>query len=99
VPVLGDIELFAWEVRERSAAKVLAVTGTNGKSTVTALTGAPAARGRHRLRSRRKYRPAGARCAGEAAATRHPPRGRWSSPATSSKPPGQLEPDAARCST
>ena len=39
VPVLGDIELFAWEVRERSAAKVLAVTGTNGKSTATALTG------------------------------------------------------------
>jgi UDP-N-acetylmuramoylalanine--D-glutamate ligase len=39
VPVLGDIELFAWEVRDRSRAKVLAVTGTNGKSTVTALTG------------------------------------------------------------
>jgi UDP-N-acetylmuramoylalanine--D-glutamate ligase len=39
VPVVGDIELFAWEVRERSAAKVLAITGTNGKSTVTALTG------------------------------------------------------------
>ncbi|HEV8097415.1 MAG TPA: UDP-N-acetylmuramoyl-L-alanine--D-glutamate ligase [Burkholderiales bacterium] len=39
VPVLGDIELFAWEVRARSPAKVLAVTGTNGKSTVTALAG------------------------------------------------------------
>ena len=39
VPVLGDIELFAWEVRDRSAARVLAVTGTNGKSTATALTG------------------------------------------------------------
>jgi UDP-N-acetylmuramoylalanine--D-glutamate ligase len=35
IPVLGDIELFAWENR----APVLAVTGTNGKSTVTALTG------------------------------------------------------------
>ena len=35
VPVVGDIELFAWAVKE----KVLAVTGTNGKSTVTALTG------------------------------------------------------------
>jgi len=35
VPVLGDIELFAWENR----APVLAVTGTNGKSTVTALAG------------------------------------------------------------
>jgi len=35
IPVLGDIELFAWQNR----APVLAVTGTNGKSTVTALTG------------------------------------------------------------
>ena len=35
IPVLGDIELFAWHAR----APVLAVTGTNGKSTVTALTG------------------------------------------------------------
>ncbi len=35
VPVLGDVELFAW----RNKSKVLAVTGTNGKSTVTALTG------------------------------------------------------------
>ena len=33
LPVLGDVELFAWYVRE----PVLAVTGTNGKSTVTAL--------------------------------------------------------------
>jgi UDP-N-acetylmuramoylalanine--D-glutamate ligase len=35
IPVVGDIELFAWAAR----GKVLAVTGTNGKSTVTALTG------------------------------------------------------------
>ena len=35
IPVVGDIELFAWAVR----GKVLAVTGTNGKSTVCALTG------------------------------------------------------------
>ena len=35
IPVLGDIELFAWQNR----APVLAITGTNGKSTVTALTG------------------------------------------------------------
>ncbi len=40
LPVLGDIELFAWAVRERTRSKVLAVTGTNGKSTVSALTGA-----------------------------------------------------------
>ncbi len=39
IPVVGDIELFAWAVRGNSAAKVLAVTGTNGKSTVTALAG------------------------------------------------------------
>jgi UDP-N-acetylmuramoylalanine--D-glutamate ligase len=35
IPVLGDIELFAWYVRE----PVLAITGTNGKTTVTALAG------------------------------------------------------------
>ncbi len=38
IPIVGDIELFAWAVRE-TPAKVLAITGTNGKSTVTALTG------------------------------------------------------------
>lgn len=37
IRVLGDIELFAWAVRARSQAKILAITGTNGKSTVTAL--------------------------------------------------------------
>jgi UDP-N-acetylmuramoylalanine--D-glutamate ligase len=35
IPVVGDIEVFAWQNR----APVLAITGTNGKSTVTALTG------------------------------------------------------------
>ena len=35
IPVIGDIELFAWSAQ----GKVLAVTGTNGKSTVTALVG------------------------------------------------------------
>ncbi len=39
IPVLGDIELFAWRVRANSDARVLAITGTNGKTTVTALTG------------------------------------------------------------
>ena len=38
IPVVGDIELFAWHVRSKTASKVVAVTGTNGKSTVTALT-------------------------------------------------------------
>jgi UDP-N-acetylmuramoylalanine--D-glutamate ligase len=35
IPIVGDIELFAWARR----GKLLAVTGTNGKSTVTALAG------------------------------------------------------------
>lgn len=39
IPVLGEIELFAWHVRAPNGTRVLAVTGTNGKSTVTALTG------------------------------------------------------------
>jgi UDP-N-acetylmuramoylalanine--D-glutamate ligase len=45
VPVVGDIELFAQELRARASAaparaQLLAVTGTNGKTTVTALVGA-----------------------------------------------------------
>ena len=49
LPVVGDIELFAWAVRERTGRErtgrvqpgpiILGVTGTNGKSTVAALTG------------------------------------------------------------
>jgi UDP-N-acetylmuramoylalanine--D-glutamate ligase len=39
IPVLGEIELFAWHVRAHNGARVLAVTGTNGKTTVTALAG------------------------------------------------------------
>jgi UDP-N-acetylmuramoylalanine--D-glutamate ligase len=39
IPVLGDIELFAWALRAQPQAKVLAITGTNGKTTVAALTG------------------------------------------------------------
>jgi UDP-N-acetylmuramoylalanine--D-glutamate ligase len=35
IPILGDVELFA----QANKAPVLAITGTNGKSTVTALTG------------------------------------------------------------
>ena len=35
IPIVGDVELFAWQ----NSAKVIAVTGTNGKSTVTALAG------------------------------------------------------------
>jgi len=39
VPVGGDIELFAWGLAEHGRGKVLAITGTNGKTTVTSLTG------------------------------------------------------------
>ena len=39
--IAGDIELFARALRERRA-QIIAVTGTNGKSTVTALAGAMA---------------------------------------------------------
>ena len=39
--VLGDVEIFAREVARRSpGARVLGITGTNGKSTVTSLAGA-----------------------------------------------------------
>src|SRR3984957_945692 len=43
VPVIGDVELFAREVRPNpdlpSRSPVIAITGTNGKSTTTALVG------------------------------------------------------------
>jgi UDP-N-acetylmuramoylalanine--D-glutamate ligase len=40
VPVVGDIELFAQALPCEARPRILAVTGTNGKSTVTALAGA-----------------------------------------------------------
>ncbi|GAA5444235.1 UDP-N-acetylmuramoylalanine--D-glutamate ligase [Microbulbifer sp. NBRC 101763] len=40
IPVIGDIELFAQAlIREKSTAKLVAITGSNGKSTVTTLLG------------------------------------------------------------
>ena len=39
IEVLGDVEIFAREVRARGKARVIGITGTNGKSTVTALVG------------------------------------------------------------
>jgi len=39
IEVLGDVEIFAREVRARGKARVIGITGTNGKSTVTALAG------------------------------------------------------------
>jgi len=40
LPVYGDIELFARALPADARPKIIAVTGTNGKSTVTALAGA-----------------------------------------------------------
>jgi UDP-N-acetylmuramoylalanine--D-glutamate ligase len=41
LPVVSEIELFAWAVRERvPASKIIAITGSNGKTTTTALTAA-----------------------------------------------------------
>ncbi len=39
IPVIGDIELFAQFISSDPAVRVIAITGSNGKSTVTALTG------------------------------------------------------------
>jgi UDP-N-acetylmuramoylalanine--D-glutamate ligase len=43
IPIVGEIELFAGALRElgaRGQCKLVAITGTNGKTTTTALTGA-----------------------------------------------------------
>ncbi|MDC8445347.1 MAG: UDP-N-acetylmuramoyl-L-alanine--D-glutamate ligase [Nitrosomonas sp.] len=42
IPVVGDIALFRWALEQNNTAnaKVLAITGTNGKTTVTAMVGA-----------------------------------------------------------
>lgn len=44
IPLVSEIELFAWAIRRLTPlAKVIAITGSNGKTTTTALTGALAA--------------------------------------------------------
>jgi len=42
IPVIGDITLFKWALEQSvdNEAKILAITGTNGKTTVTAMVGA-----------------------------------------------------------
>lgn len=40
IPVVGDIELFAWALPEENPPKVIAITGANGKTTVTTMVGA-----------------------------------------------------------
>ncbi|MDX8385695.1 MAG: UDP-N-acetylmuramoyl-L-alanine--D-glutamate ligase [Gallionella sp.] len=37
IPVVGDIELFAWTLPEQGRPRVLAITGSNGKTTVTSM--------------------------------------------------------------
>jgi UDP-N-acetylmuramoylalanine--D-glutamate ligase len=42
IPVVGEIELFAWALHDlgvRDTTQVIAITGTNGKTTTTALVG------------------------------------------------------------
>lgn len=39
IQIIGDIELFGLIVKEHSNTKIIAITGTNGKTTVTELTG------------------------------------------------------------
>lgn len=40
VPVVGDVELFAQSLPSHARPRILAITGTNGKTTVTSLAGA-----------------------------------------------------------
>ncbi|MBI5430238.1 MAG: UDP-N-acetylmuramoyl-L-alanine--D-glutamate ligase [Nitrosomonadales bacterium] len=37
IPVAGDIELFAWALPQQDRPRVLAITGSNGKTTVTSM--------------------------------------------------------------
>ena len=37
IPAVGDIELFAWALPEQDRPRVLAITGSNGKTTVTSM--------------------------------------------------------------
>ena len=37
IPVVGDIELFAWTLPKAGRPKILAITGSNGKTTVTSM--------------------------------------------------------------
>ena len=40
IPIVGDIELFALSLPKNKAPKIIAITGSNGKTTVTSMVGA-----------------------------------------------------------
>lgn len=40
VPIVGDIELFALSLPKKKCPKIIAITGSNGKTTVTSMVGA-----------------------------------------------------------
>ena len=40
IPVVGDIELFALALPQKNCPKIIAITGSNGKTTVTSMVGA-----------------------------------------------------------
>ena len=90
--IVGDIEMFARAVR----APVLAVTGTNGKSTVTTLAGLDGRGGGSQRPRRRQPRRAGARSARR---VRSPTSTCSSCRAFSSKPLNLSRCARRRCST
>jgi len=40
IPVVGDIELFAQAIPQKNSPRIIAITGANGKTTVTSMVGA-----------------------------------------------------------
>jgi UDP-N-acetylmuramoylalanine--D-glutamate ligase len=40
IPIVGDIEIFAWSLPKQNPPKIIAITGSNGKTTVTSMVGA-----------------------------------------------------------
>lgn len=40
MPIVGDMEIFAWSLPKQNPPKIIAITGSNGKTTVTSMVGA-----------------------------------------------------------